>query len=382
MILNKNHYAEIRNGKITTKNKSYLFPTLEKLSKRTWYIEICDPNSFCDDVIDLAIPPHIQSLIINSNVNLFICNFLEGFHSIVPKIYEHLIIQRNIPEEKIILFSESHDILKTVNWSSTFYNKSQIKTYYFKVVENDVAVQAHMNPPIIEKKITDKKFINLNRRWRPHRPTFVSLLHNKDLLKYGYVSLANDVEGSNWNNIYDHILYLNKDFETVHTMLLQSEGVKNLPSLIVDNTNLQFNDPLQRVQNSIAKFYNETLFSIVGEINYYTTAGIENSIFITEKTYKAMVFKHPFIILSVPFTLKALRTDGYKTFDGIINEDYDNIENDGDRMLAILKEVERLCVMDSHESVEFLSKCKDICDHNYNLLLSKRFLDKCLLSLN
>lgn len=62
----------------------------------------------------------------------------------------------------------------------------------------------------------------------------------------------------------------------------------------------------------------------------------------SEKILKPIMMGSPFIAVSTPGLLKSLRELGYETFDGIIDESYDTIEHDYDRMQAVLAEVKRL----------------------------------------
>jgi hypothetical protein len=82
--------------------------------------------------------------------------------------------------------------------------------------------------------------------------------------------------------------------------------------------------------------------------------------------------RHPFIIASVPNTLEIYKIMGYKTFSSIIDESYDQELDDGKRMLMIVDEIERLCNLNESELIEFLSAAKEICDYNFNLLISKK----------
>ncbi len=56
---------------------------------------------------------------------------------------------------------------------------------------------------------------------------------------------------------------------------------------------------------------------------------------ITEKTARAIINKHPFIIASTPRFLEQLRARGYETFSSIWPEDYDMEYEDELRMQKI-----------------------------------------------
>lgn len=88
-----------------------------------------------------------------------------------------------------------------------------------------------------------------------------------------------------------------------------------------------------------------------------------------EKIFKPIAYKQPFVIIGTPNTLKYLRDYGFKTFDGIIDETYDTIEDDTKRALAILQEVERLSNMSNDAWDKTLKEMLPILEHNQNRLL-------------
>jgi len=109
--------------------------------------------------------------------------------------------------------------------------------------------------------------------------------------------------------------------------------------------------------------YNNAFFSIIGETCYSADAGG-----ITEKTYKTFFYRHPFVMVSSSGTLAELHNLGFKTFDGLIDESYDLIEDDDERMLAIQQEIKKLCDMSLDDLNEWYDSLKNTFDHNQNLL--------------
>lgn len=93
---------------------------------------------------------------------------------------------------------------------------------------------------------------------------------------------------------------------------------------------------------------------------------------ITEKTYKPIACKKPFIAFATPYFLNDLRKLGFKTFHPYINEDYDMVENNTDRLHMIVKEIERISNLKDSEFFELIKGCESVSDYNYNLLLEKK----------
>jgi len=106
--------------------------------------------------------------------------------------------------------------------------------------------------------------------------------------------------------------------------------------------------------------YNQTAYSIVAETN------AENDwVFFTEKIVKPILGRRLFIVLGNRYYLQALRDLGFKTFDSIIDESYDNAEFS--RPEVAMVQLDWLC---SQPQAEVLAKIKPICDHNYNVMMN------------
>jgi len=88
----------------------------------------------------------------------------------------------------------------------------------------------------------------------------------------------------------------------------------------------------------------------------------------TEKTIKAIQTKQIFLLAGNYQTLKLLRKDGFKTFDGIIDESYDNIEYRDQRIQAITKEVKRLCAISNEEWNDIYNSAQTTLNYNLNHL--------------
>lgn len=87
----------------------------------------------------------------------------------------------------------------------------------------------------------------------------------------------------------------------------------------------------------------------------------------SEKLIRPIYHRRPFLLISAPYNLKFLREYGYKTFDGIIPEDYDQLQGFArvDRVFTILADL-----IDSGRIHTIIGECQEILDHNYNLLLA------------
>jgi len=108
--------------------------------------------------------------------------------------------------------------------------------------------------------------------------------------------------------------------------------------------------------------YNQTAYTIVAETNFDNHYS-----FYTEKTVKPIVAKRLFVMYGGQYQLKNLRALGFKTFDSVIDESYDNIPDYYERFDAVSNQVNFL---QSQPQEEILDKIKPICEHNYNVMMS------------
>ena len=103
--------------------------------------------------------------------------------------------------------------------------------------------------------------------------------------------------------------------------------------------------------------YIDTYFSLVTE----TVCAESMYSFRTEKIAKPLAMGHPFIVASTPGFYRDLRQLGFRTFDHVIDESFDSIQNAQDRMDRVTDVVADLCDQDL---TSFLSACEDVCKYN------------------
>lgn len=242
-----------------------------------------------------------------------------------------------------------------------------------------------INSPL-EKEKLEKVFLFLNKEVqdvgsvitsdsyrsgmrRQHRITLLLALHARGLLNKGYISFPKLPSSSKLNWIYNLRPSLQKYVRQGYDIL------DKLPFILdqYDNDPLRFVFNYVHAKDDIIPFYKNSMVSIITETHFFTTDYDKRKCkFLTEKTFRPISLKQPFIIASVPGTLKELRRLGYKTFDGVIDESYDNIEDDDLRLLKIIDEIERLCNLNGETLDQCKTKMLPIVEHNYNLLMTRK----------
>lgn len=89
------------------------------------------------------------------------------------------------------------------------------------------------------------------------------------------------------------------------------------------------------------EWFNKTAFSVVVEthVNLNET---NNLPWISEKGYKPIAFEHPFVAWAPVGYLKMLKSQGFMTFDHLIDESYDNEIDNNMRLNKVCKIIEDL----------------------------------------
>jgi hypothetical protein len=339
-----------------------------------WYCQFSCHNSFKIYDIEKLIPSDVLLRIKNKDAFLVLDNGLEPFLKSADGIYFNIVMPGKIPASQIIFMSSVPTMADYVNGLRKRLGQDSIKVEWFSMFEYqlwDVISNQLTEPPnTLEIKKYDKKFINFNRRWRLHRPLIVTLLHDKNLLDAGYISLGtSDFHQDTWDSRWAELLRYYNDSEEILEILQRNQEVKRLPPMYLDTEDLITNRADQTT--STYNYYENSYFSIVNETTYHTKFGHDAVPFLSEKIFKCIAMKHPFILVTVPHSLRYLKELGYKTFEFLIDEDYDNEINDSKRILKIVSEVERLCNLNNDELEKFLIDAKKICEYNYNILKEK-----------
>jgi len=94
---------------------------------------------------------------------------------------------------------------------------------------------------------------------------------------------------------------------------------------------------------------------------------------LTEKIFKPIVMKQPFIVIGCPNSLEYLKSYGFKTFDTIWNELYDKELDSTNRMEMIIELIETITSLTDDEYDSMLACVDDIVEHNHKHFYSEEF---------
>ena len=113
-------------------------------------------------------------------------------------------------------------------------------------------------------------------------------------------------------------------------------------------------------QNISPKIYENSYISLVAETEHNN----KNKYLMSEKTFKPMVGKRPFVVYADPGHLAALKDLGFRTFDKWIDEDYDQIHDDSRRIKALVGSILEFNKTDKDSTIRDM---REVLEHNHNL---------------
>jgi hypothetical protein len=158
--------------------------------------------------------------------------------------------------------------------------------------------------------------------------------------------------------------YTNEPYDTTNLKLIQDTG-----------TSLDHLLPIQGFDTSVeyrdisTDVFSDAYLSVITE-TFFT-----GPLYFSEKIFNSMLYNHFFIYVGPPYSLKYLRSLGFKTWSHIIDESYDDIENPAERLYAVTRSLIDVVSKPLEEIQQIYQENLDIINHNRNLVLSTEIND-------
>jgi hypothetical protein len=261
----------------------------------------------------------------------------------------HSLLHKNmINFNRLIIANNDSSIvgINKVKYGSHIMNTCFFPNFFLSTYNNLKSYVTDLNP----NTVPDKKFLCLNRRMVNEKYKIIDGLYNMGLL--------NDTRFT-WVANYTNKDILNKDL--LNEIKIDVDNFKpiQLEDDVMYGGDLIMEEYLYTIN---PKWYYKSKVNIIAETMLYP-----NLIHMTEKTWKAIYLGVPFVIYSPSkHYLKTLRDMGFKTFDSVINEDYDEMDGDHKIKHIIDSAVDLSNVYNSKEVL-------DICKFNQDLYFNKEY---------
>ena len=238
-----------------------------------------------------------------------------------------------LDERKVVFINGDLNLYKNYD---TKFNCIGFPWYFLNDKENLIKNIGYNPYKFVKYKDRDvlpgKKFINLNGNYTKPREYILDRLEK-------------------FKN-FGHISNLNKGI-TLDTLLTKGEILENLA-----DGNASF---LKPSDNLLDFFHNDSYFSIVQESGGGWEAFDQDKIYayFTEKITKPLYYGHPFILIGFKNSLKFLKDMGFKTYDDVFDESYDEMETWEERTKAVWKEVEKVLTLSDSKFNILFEKVQD-----------------------
>jgi hypothetical protein len=212
-----------------------------------------------------------------------------------------------------------------------------------------------------------KKFVSFNGKGRPHRTYVVLRMMADGYWDKGLISLLG------------HESDENPSPEAVATQIVRFPQSQRLAPLIPEFlTKLPLSVDISREGSRAghalklvlpwaspdANAYDQTYFSVVLD----TSFADEGTVFHTPIAYKSYMNFSPFVYFGNAGGLRTLRELGFRSFAPFIDESYDDIVDNSQRMAAAYAQFERLVNMTDADLAYGLESVWDALEHNYEFI--------------
>lgn len=319
---------------------------LYALHHNSWHEKTLHVGIWCNDQepLDHEYYKHNLRSLENKFVSLFMSCGLYRPH-------KNLNYHRNIFEKNLLLHSEK----RSHNLEKYQADNELIPVYYWShaILARDWFRYAQHET---FKKDPKKLFLIYNRAWsgtREYRLRFADLLIEKDLLTQCQTTCnATDPESG--------LHYTNHKFQ--NPWYRPKNTLENfLPSNDADATSSA---------DFVTQDYNSTEIEVVLE-----TLFDDDRLHLTEKILRPIACGQPFILAATVGSLEYLRGYGFRTFDSVWDESYDQIQDPIQRLESIGNLMKQIASWDHATRQYKLSCAQEISNHNRRWFFSQEFFD-------
>lgn len=290
---------------------------------------------------------------------VFFDQCLEGYHA--PWLWQYFhedCAAHGINPQAIVYTTGNSLTTQQYNEWATANNVTQrLTTFVNNHFEMDVynnSVWDNLNITF-DKQIEYKKtnpitdYNCLQKRLRPHRIWFYIKLFQAGLLDNGLVRM----------NPFD---IQRVTFEDRWLPPDEVKPANDILPLLVHGTNNNEKDDGFYIKRIQADTFLDSWVSLISEASF---SDKDEQLFLSEKIFKPIACHHPFIIVGNRGSLRELRRMGYKTFDGFIDESYDDLPT-FERYDAIIESVKK--IISIKDKMAWYASMREILEHNYNTL--------------
>jgi F0F1-type ATP synthase membrane subunit b/b' len=208
----------------------------------------------------------------------------------------------------------------------------------------------HGQPPLaVHSQPREREFTVLNRLHKSWRATAMADLHRHGILNRSYWSYCETGALDNNNPI---------EIDSIDGLTLDTKQFLSRAPYISDEL-----DQAERNNHAVtqSKYHVNSYCNIVMETHF--DADQSGGSFLTEKTFKPIKHGQLFFVAGAVGSLQALRDLGYRTFDSVLDNSYDQIENNTQRWTRLRASIQQA----QHQLEDRFAAAKSDILHNQRL---------------
>ena len=245
-------------------------------------------------------------------------------------------------------------------------------SYFFHIFAAHDWFRGHQMLPGIQlphERRLEKTYISFNRltsNRRIYRSLLVNELYKNNLLEHGYVSYSHHCpdDGAFDDNLRQGVPEYEFDSAYIEEAIV---NIKQIPELRIDfagqdipNQSMLLS-PMSELMKSFVFLVTETCF-------------FQTKTHLTEKIFKPIVLRMPFVLAGCAHNLEYLRSYGFRTFGEYWDESYDSIEDPVLRIRAITQVIKTISSLSLEQQKNMLLDMQPILEHNYQLFNDPAFI--------
>jgi hypothetical protein len=316
---------------------------------------------------DYAFSPREKIIFYHFETNFYVNNLSLQLYN-----FQMILNQLKIPRFACILLTAHYGVDKEIsNLEDQFScdsTKMQVWTSsYVQILSNPIPEKNNKS----DHECIKYPFLCLNGTQRVHRIMLLCLLQKYNLLDQGLISYHFSKKNSN------HLLTSTESHNNHSCLLLNSIPFSRTNEYVVWNKEIS-----DAFDTWGTQFIGKTFLSPeISDYNidclpdlhfkksflYVAAETVFNypHQFITEKVFKGFLNRRPFVVVAAAGTLAQLRKLGFKTFDSIIDESYDLINDPSERLLAVTNIIKKFCGYSITKLQQIADSIEDVLKYNY-----------------
>jgi hypothetical protein len=317
---------------------------------------------------------HSDGLLANNNIHRSVINRIknkEGYF-LVTLLFEGFV--QDTMFRNISTYFRSQGIpLTQIIYVTNCYNGKDIYSDYckrqhelpelnieycpvFRIDKTDVQLTLEQNKPY-KPGLRNKKFLCFNRRYNDHRLLFYIMMNKHNLVDTSFVSMSKNRPHSNegFSHYAKHALL---NYPNLCITEIDADAAEKKLPLVLDTDNFS-SYPMESNEHNMRYYYENSYINIITETYFFN-----NIIHLTEKTFKPIAFKQPFVMVAAPKSLQHVRDMGFKTFNDFWDESYDDEFDHEKRFLKITQLVSDINNWSDDQFIKFTNSVSDILEFN------------------